>query len=160
MDMKNNEDYIKALYSKAIKVLYNYVLEVLEEYQYEGSPINNGFIDRETLNQIIDNVLLKASELEEIDEINIKDNLKGVFNEKAMLRGLIELMVINELFVNNNIKDTESNVDESREELGEGISFYINLFEEEDEENYEEEVEIEVERTLVKAKIQYFGDFL
>ncbi len=156
MNRQNKKEYIKALYSEIIKVLYKYVIETLEDYNYEGSPIKNEYIDRETLNQIIDRVIEKAGELEEIDEIALKENLKGSFNEKILLRGIIELLIINELFVTNNEynffeEELERELEEKIELEDGAMTFYINLF---------DSRECERLSSVIKGTPTYFGDFL
>ncbi len=153
MDKKDNKKYIKELYSKATKILYSYVLEVLKKYEYEGSPIYNEYIDRETLNQIIDRVLEKAGELDYIEEIILKEDISNIIDEKILLRALIELIIINELFVvSGDTEDSMEENDELKEDVrNEGMIYYIKLFEDKTENL------LENESTEVK---QYFGNFL
>lgn len=137
-------DYIKALQSKQVKKLYGYVEEILREYDYDGSPTKNGYIDRETLNQIIDRVLLKAQELEEIDEIIINENFKGMFNPRMLLRGLVELIIINELF----IVDEDEIQEDTRIFEDVETTFFIKIFED------------DIRNLIEKKEIKYFGSFL
>ncbi len=154
MEKEEKEKYIKELYSKTTKVLYDYVLKTIKDYEYEGSPIYDGYIDRETLNQMIDRVLEKAGELDYIEEIVLKESVTSVVDEKMLLRAIIELIIINELFVTSNeedVKPEEGIINGDSSTRNESMIYYINLFE---NENLQPIIDEKIE---VK---QYFGDFL
>ena len=78
----------------------NIIDQILNEYEYEGSPIFEEEIDRETLGQIIQKIIDMA--------INKIDELKNIKNEKqtqsfgitayGLLKSLIEAMLINNIF--------------------------------------------------------------
>ncbi len=161
MDNLDKHNYVKQLYSETIKVLYKYVEKVIKDYEYEGSPINSGYIDRETLNQMIDRVLEKGQELEEIDEIVLKESFKGLINEKMLLRGLIELIIVNELFI---LPSGETQMDLERDytvdfEPNNEMGFYIKLFD--DNINFDNvREEIKSEKITVVKEVEYFGNFL
>ncbi len=149
MNKKNDKKYIKEMYSKTTKILYEYVLEVLKSYEYEGSPIYNDYIDRETLNQMVDRVLEKAGELAYIEEVILKEEINDLVDVKLLLRAVIELIIINELFVVSNEEAIiNEGIEENREE---SMIYYINLF--------DNNIEQPLINELIEVK-QYFGDFL
>ena len=69
--------------------------EVLNDYEYEGSPIFEDKIDREALAQIIQKVLELANErIDELKEMQIQN-----VNKNSILKALIEALVINNIFL-------------------------------------------------------------
>lgn len=80
--------------------LENIIDEVLDDYEYDGSPIFESEIDRETLSQIIQKIVDMA--INKIDELkNIKSEPQaqnmGV-DSYTILKSLIEAMLINNIF--------------------------------------------------------------
>ncbi len=167
-----DKEYIKNLYTKIVKFFSKYVDEVILEYEYEGSPKNIKYIDRETLNQMIDRVLYKASEFDEIDEIVLNNFDYGDFTQKILLRAVIELLLINELFifdedditteeVDDNANLSIELIDKSEIDMGnEDMDFGIKVIERIEERIQDEkELKYNIEE-VAQENVSYFGDFL
>ncbi len=96
VDMNQTEQaYYKALFDDLNKALMPYVEQVIKNNNYEGSPINDKYFDKESLSQLISEVLMKA-----------KDNPKLVtFIEdldpkvKELMRNIVQALLLGELFV-------------------------------------------------------------
>ena len=103
VDFENKNNYCACKNIKQNNLnskLENIIDEVLDDYEYDGSPIFESEIDRETLNQIIQKIIDMA--INKIDEFkNIKNETQaqntGV-NSYTILKSLIEAMLINNIF--------------------------------------------------------------
>lgn len=99
---KNDMILARKLYTALNQLLYPYVEQVLEGYEYIGSPIyDEDGIDREMLAQLIDRVMEVANQaLDEIQEIELEMGVEvnGGWDRRTMLRSLVESLVINDVF--------------------------------------------------------------
>lgn len=93
-------EIMKALYSDINKLINKYVEKTIDEYEYIDSPIyDERGIDRETLAQIVDNVLMRANEeMDDTQEIELETQQLNMLNRRNMFRNLIEAIVLSELF--------------------------------------------------------------
>lgn len=94
---------MQELYSMINSYLYPFVVSVLNEYEYDGSPIyNTQGIDRETLAQIIDRVIKLAEEsLDQVSEINEEEILlyfRG-FDRIGLLKSAVESLILTDIFM-------------------------------------------------------------
>ena len=99
---KREKKLMRKLYSDVSTFLYPFIIEVLDEFDFIGSPIYgiNG-IDRETLHQLIDRVIQLAEQhLDEIGEIKneISSLYLEIWSRKKLLRGIVELLLLNDIF--------------------------------------------------------------
>ncbi len=93
---------MRTLYSKINSFLYPFVVEVLNELEFIGSPLYSiSGIDRETLYQMIDKVIDLAEEtLDQAGEVKnekTKDHLKE-WDRLGLLRAAIESLLLNDIF--------------------------------------------------------------
>lgn len=90
--------YMKLLYGDIAKELDPYVKAVVDEFDYEGSPIYNEYIDRHTVGQMVYLVLNRGQEMiYQVEEIYLSDDF-SVWGERNLLRQLIQTMVLNEIY--------------------------------------------------------------
>lgn len=91
---------VKALYTAINETLLPYIEAVIDEYEYIGSPLyEDDGIDRETLSQLIDRVLLlSAADIDEIEEIQTEDNIRTEWNRKQLLKNAAESLLLNEIY--------------------------------------------------------------
>lgn len=92
---------MKELYSQLNKTMLPYVLRVMDEYEYVGSPIyDEEGIDRETLAQLVSRVIALANEEnDEAQEISLENvNVPG-WNRRKIFDSLIQSLVLNEIFM-------------------------------------------------------------
>lgn len=98
---KREQELMRMLYSELNTTLYPFVLEVLNEYEFIGSPMYNTIgIDKETLSQMVDRVINLAEEsLDEIGEVkNGREPYSKTWNKWEFLRNLIESLLLNDIF--------------------------------------------------------------
>ena len=101
---KRELEHMKALYTTINSGMMPYVMQVLDEYEYIGSPMYSySGIDRESLSQLVDKVInLSRVSLDQIDEIYIEQNSNiGILEEWdrwRLLRGVIESLILTEIF--------------------------------------------------------------
>ncbi len=97
---KRDMDIMKALYSDINKLLSKYVEKIIDEYEYINSPIyDERGIDRETLAQIVDNVIrLAEEEMDDAQEISLEIQEAYLWSRRNMFRNLIQAIVLNEIF--------------------------------------------------------------
>lgn len=105
-----NEDYakdielVRLLYSELNSTLYPYIKAVIDNYDYNGSPIYDvDGITRETLSTLISLALdMAAEELDNIDEIRLEVNARQIiagWNRNTLLRAAAEALILNEIFM-------------------------------------------------------------
>lgn len=94
---------VRALYTEINRTLLPYVLEVLDSYEYTGSPVYapDG-ITREFLAQVVDQSLRRAvEENDDVDEVyseNIELNTFTPWSRWMLLRAALESIILNEVF--------------------------------------------------------------
>ncbi len=89
------QKYYKALFSNLSKSLQPYVSQVIKNNNYIGSPINDKYFDRETLAQLVQEVLDRAKNNPQL--IKFIQNLDPEVRE--IMKNLVEALVLGELFV-------------------------------------------------------------
>lgn len=98
---KNDMSLMHELYTEINKLMYPFVKQTLDELEYEGSPVYNGEIDRETLAQMIDRTIYFAkNSSDEVQEIFLEKNPEssGSWTKQKMLRSIIESILLNDIF--------------------------------------------------------------
>ena len=95
------------LYRDINKLLYPIIVGILNEYEYDGSPIYQENIDIETISQLIDRVLRRAGEVSnDIQEVLLNDE-NTPFSETSympewdsinLLKASIEALLLYEIF--------------------------------------------------------------
>ena len=91
---------MKELYTALNAILSPIVAEVLNEYEYVGSPIyDDEGVDRETVAQIVGKVLDKAEEIiDEAQEISLEIQEMDIWSKSNLLNSNIEALVLSEIF--------------------------------------------------------------
>ncbi len=96
MNHKTEEqEYYKSMFKDINKTLMYYVEQVMREYNYEGSPINDEYFSRESLAQIVDTVIERAKENRKLAEF-VNDLDPRV---PQLVRNMAQALVLGELFV-------------------------------------------------------------
>lgn len=95
---KDDLIYMNLLQSRVAKLLQPYVEMAIKEDLYTGSPIFNGYVDRDTIGTIVDKAIYYAKE----DEQNIAEILKSEdlsnWSKSELLRAVVQAMVLHEIF--------------------------------------------------------------
>jgi hypothetical protein len=95
---RDDKALLPKLYNDVNKNTLEYVIRVLDEYEYVGSPVYDSQIDRETINQITDRIIDMAME-ENDDVAEIVLGRDSYFhNEWILYRSSVEAVMLNELF--------------------------------------------------------------
>jgi hypothetical protein len=101
----NEVELVRALYGKISSVLYPYVIEVLDSYDYIDSPIyDNAGISRETLAQLVSRVLdLAETDLDEVGEIRLDELPESYtstnWSKNNLLHAIVEVIILNNIFM-------------------------------------------------------------
>ncbi len=92
--------YIRQIYGTVARRLSPYVIKVIDEMEYEGSPILEDYIDPETLSQITDRILEAASkDISEIAQITDEASPeRQIWGRYELLKELVDVMVVAELY--------------------------------------------------------------
>ena len=99
--LENDMEFMRGLFSEINMRLYPFVVEVLNENEYEGSPLFEDVLSREYLAQLVDQIIERAAaSLNDIEEIQIGTQSSNFWNKQRMLRGTVESITFNEIFVN------------------------------------------------------------
>lgn len=95
MSTEEELEYVKMILSEISRKLYPFVLDVLREYEYEGSPIYDEYLDKEALAQIVDKVIDKAkNEIAEVNDITNMEARPNKWTVYQMLRAIIEMLIV------------------------------------------------------------------
>lgn len=98
MDMEADLEFMRQLYNEINKRLNAYVIEVINENEYEGSPIYDEQISKEFIAQLVDQVLEKAAQgINEVEEINLEME-RAYWGRPKLLRSAVETSVLHELY--------------------------------------------------------------
>lgn len=91
---------MKQLYTALNAILSPVVDEVINEYEYVGSPIyDKDGVDRETIAQIVGRVLDRAEELiDEAQEIGLEMQEMNMWSRNNLLQSTVEALVLGEIF--------------------------------------------------------------
>jgi len=91
-------DYMRNLSGEISRRIRPVVDEVLNEYEYEGSPVMGDNIDREFLAQIVDKAIGKAViSIDEVEDIMLDDS-RGSWDRQKLLRCVFETVILKEMF--------------------------------------------------------------
>ena len=103
----SDRELMYLLYRDINKLLYPLIVGILNEYEYDGSPIYEENIDIETISQLIDRVLRRAGEVSnDIEEVLLNDQ-NYTFSETSympewdsinLLKSSIEALLLYEIF--------------------------------------------------------------
>jgi|GEM_PF-4130402 len=98
-DMETDLMFIRQLFGEINKKLYSYVIEVVNENEYEGSPIYDEQISREYLAQLVDQVIERAARgINEVEEIHLElETERTYWGRNKLLRSVVESSVLHEL---------------------------------------------------------------
>ncbi len=97
---QKDTELMKQLYTALNAILSPIVEEVVDKYEYMGSPIyDEDGVDRETVAQIISKVLDKAEEMiDDAQEISLEIQEMNLWNRSNLLNSVVEALVLNEIF--------------------------------------------------------------
>lgn len=102
---EHDKSLLKLLYANINRELYPIIQDVLNEYEYDGSPIYAKEIDRETIAQLIDRVLNHAGDVSDnVQEVMLDEQSQIIeeyifeWNRQNLLKSVIELILLNEIF--------------------------------------------------------------
>ena len=96
---------MRQLYSSISQAIYPIVVEVLNEYEYDGSPVYSYEIDRETIAQLVDRVISRGNEILDdvqetiLDENNNFESYSMDWNRENLLKSIVESLLLNEIFI-------------------------------------------------------------
>ena len=101
--MKEREmELMRKSYSEINTFLYPFVVEVLDEFEFIGSPIYGvSGIDRETISQMVDRVINLAEEtLDQVGEAKNErtGNYLREWDRWGLLRSVVESLLLNDIF--------------------------------------------------------------
>ncbi len=97
-DEKIDRAYMKLLQSDIVKKIRPYVDMALEDEKYEGSPIYNGYIDRDTINTVVDKAIYYASQdYPEITQL-FSDIDTTEYSKTTLLRALVHQLVLSTIY--------------------------------------------------------------
>lgn len=95
-------ELMRKSYSEINTFLYPFVVEVLEEFEYIGSPIYSPTgLDRETISQMVDRVINIAEEnLDQVGEAKNErtGNYLREWDRWGLLRSTVESLLLNDIF--------------------------------------------------------------
>ena len=95
-------ELMRKLYSEINTFLYPFVVEVLDEFEFIGSPIYSiTGIDRETISQMVDRVINLAEEtLDQVGEAKNErtGNYLREWDRWGLLRSTVESLLLNDIF--------------------------------------------------------------
>lgn len=102
LSKEKEAELMRELYTEINKALYPFILQTLNEYEFNGSILyNESGIDRETISQMVDRVINLAEEnLDTVGEIKLNrapDSIK-YWDSWALLRSTIEALLLNDIF--------------------------------------------------------------
>lgn len=96
---KSDSEYLSVAKNELNQQLDTIIDEVLNDYEYDGSPIFNDEIDRETLAQIVQRVIdLAIQRIDELKDVKTQAQNFG-FNQYIILKALAEALIINNIFL-------------------------------------------------------------
>lgn len=99
---KRELELMRQLYTEINTLIYPFIVEILDEYEFIGSPLYNPIgIDRETISQMIDQIInLAEQQIDQVGEIKLKREENSIKNwdNWALLRSAIESLLLNDIF--------------------------------------------------------------
>lgn len=95
-------ELMRKLYTEINTLLYPFVINSIDEYEFIGSPIYSPMgVDRETIAQIVDNTIALAEEsLDQVGEAKNEraGNYLREWDRWGLLRAAVESLVLNDIF--------------------------------------------------------------
>lgn len=95
---KDDLIYMNLLQSRVARILQPYVEMAIKEDLYTGSPVFNGYVDRDTVGTIVDKAIYYAKDDEENIANIIKDEDLSNWSKSELLRAVVQAMVLHEIF--------------------------------------------------------------
>lgn len=94
---------MRELYTEVNEQLYPFAIEVIEEYEYVGSPIyDEDGVSREVVAQMTDKVLNNAKySIQEIEELELSESdniMSNTWSSWLILRSATESILLNDIF--------------------------------------------------------------
>ena len=98
---ENESKMVKKLYSNTNGKIDDYVTDVMDKYEYEGSPVySDDGITRETLAQLVNQVTEEMKkDFDEIEEIILEFEEFEEYSRINLLNMLVQALVLNEIFL-------------------------------------------------------------
>ncbi len=97
-DIQKDKSYMQFLQSDIYKLLKPYVDMAVADDNYEGSPIFNGYVDRDTIGAIIDKAIYYAKQ----DHPNIDEIVQNIdtssISKNMLLRAVVQNIVLDVIF--------------------------------------------------------------
>lgn len=96
-----DRELLKQLYTNVNKILYPYVVRVIAEFDYMGSPIYDEMgIDRETMAQLVSRVLdLAQRDIDEVEEIRTENDVYPMkWNRNMLIKNVTESLLLEYIF--------------------------------------------------------------
>lgn len=91
-------EYMNLLESRIAKILEQYVIKAINDEKYIGSPIYNGYIDRDTISTIVDKAIYYAEQnVGEVKDI-VANYDSNYWSKNEFLRAVVQTMVLHYLF--------------------------------------------------------------
>lgn len=91
-------EYMNLLESRISKILEGYVIRAINDEKYIGSPIYNGYVDRDTISTIVDKAIYYAEQnVSEIKDI-VANYDSNYWSKNEFLRTVVQNMVLHYLF--------------------------------------------------------------
>ena len=96
--VENSKNYQQGIVGGLHKRLHPMVVDVLNQNEYDGSPLYEDILSREYIAQLVDQVIIKAKNtLNDIEEIFLEEP-HGLWSRFRLLHSFVELAVLNEIF--------------------------------------------------------------
>ena len=98
---ENESKMVKKLYSNTNGKIDDYVTDIMDKYEYEGSPVySDDGITRETLAQLVNQVTEEMKkDFDEIEEIILEFEEYEEYSRINLLNMLVQALVLNEIFL-------------------------------------------------------------
>ncbi len=102
-------EFILKLYGEVNRKLAPYVQTVLQEYDFNEGELAEQ-LDRETMAQIVDKVIdMARNSMEEVEDISLDDE-RSTWGRYRLLRALIEIQVLSDIFNSRQIRNHMDNM--------------------------------------------------
>lgn len=96
--LTNDMDYMKSLTGESYQNIYPYVIEVLNEYEFQGCPMFIEGMDNSFIDTVVKKIISRAAaHIKEVKEIE-KERTNGLWGRKELLRSFVRMCVLSELF--------------------------------------------------------------
>ncbi len=97
-NLQTDINYMQFVQSNLYKTLKPYVYKAISESDYEGSPIYNGYLDRDTIGSIVDKAIFYA-EQDNSTVKTINENIdESSFSKATLLRAVVQAIVLDTIY--------------------------------------------------------------